>query len=295
MEDRDLTIIKTLYEYKNISKTAKALYISQPALTARIHQIEDHFNVKMIYRGTKGIHFTAAGEYLVQSAIKILDDLRKMEETVTNFDKGIKGVLRIGASNYVTYFILPRLLYHFQLQYPQAEIKVTTGLSRDIYNLMHEHELHVGFIRGDYGWRDEQCALFEEPMCIASKHKISLPDLPKLPRIDYRNDYLNRTSLETWWHENFSQAPTVSMSVDRVDICREMVLQGLGYAFLPSMTLVDSKDIYKIFIRKKDGNPILRTARMIYHKELQEIKLVNAFVTFIRQFDFHAEFPDLKW
>lgn len=48
MEDRDWLILKNLYENKNISKTAKSLYISQPALTKRIKNIEEEFNLSII-------------------------------------------------------------------------------------------------------------------------------------------------------------------------------------------------------------------------------------------------------
>ena len=64
MEDRDWLIIKVLNEQKNITKTAQALFISQPYLTTRIRHIEDEFGVKMIYRGSRGVHFTPEGDYL---------------------------------------------------------------------------------------------------------------------------------------------------------------------------------------------------------------------------------------
>ena len=58
MEERDWQIIKTLYEQKNITKTARVLYMSQPTLTARIKQIEESLGTKLLYRGNKGITFT---------------------------------------------------------------------------------------------------------------------------------------------------------------------------------------------------------------------------------------------
>ena len=54
MEERDWQIIKTLYEQKNITKTARVLYMSQPTLTARIKQIEESLGTKLLYRGNKG-------------------------------------------------------------------------------------------------------------------------------------------------------------------------------------------------------------------------------------------------
>ena len=66
MEERDWQIIKTLYEQKNITKTARVLYMSQPTLTARIKQIEESLGTKLLYRGNKGITFTETGLYTLK-------------------------------------------------------------------------------------------------------------------------------------------------------------------------------------------------------------------------------------
>lgn len=83
MEERDWQIIKTLYEQKNITKTARVLYMSQPTLTARIKQIEESLGTKLLYRGNKGITFTETGEYTVKFAEHILGEMQELRETIT--------------------------------------------------------------------------------------------------------------------------------------------------------------------------------------------------------------------
>ena len=61
MNDRDLLILKYLHTFNNITKTANALFISQPALTARIKQLEQELGTKLIYSSNKGIYLTATG------------------------------------------------------------------------------------------------------------------------------------------------------------------------------------------------------------------------------------------
>ena len=55
IKQKDWLIIKTLYEEKNITKTAEKLYITQPALTYRLQAIEQEFGVKIVNRGKKGV------------------------------------------------------------------------------------------------------------------------------------------------------------------------------------------------------------------------------------------------
>lgn len=58
MEYRDWHILQTLFREQNITKTAEALYISQPALTKRLRQIEKDFGVQIVQRGSRGVQFT---------------------------------------------------------------------------------------------------------------------------------------------------------------------------------------------------------------------------------------------
>lgn len=97
MEERDWQIIKTLYEQKNITKTARVLYMSQPTLTARIKQIEESLGTKLLYRGNKGITFTETGEYTVKFAEHILGEMQELRETITNMQEDVAGTLRIAA------------------------------------------------------------------------------------------------------------------------------------------------------------------------------------------------------
>lgn len=286
MEERAWLIIKTLYENQNITKTAQDLFISQPALTARIQQIEEDFGVKLIIRSNKGIYFTPEGEYLAQCSENILHEFQRIRDHITAMGNTVKGTLRLGVSNYVARYILPRLLRTFKAKYPHVEFNVSTALSRDIIRLAQNQDLHLGFIRGDYSWSGEKHLLFEESICIASKKEINLNNLPSLPRIDYRIDEFNRTLLNNWWADNFSKPPLVSIMVNQVDVCKDMMLNGLGYAILPGKVLDDVSDVYKINLTDKEGNPILRRTWLIYQKELAEMKLVSTFIDFVMSTDF---------
>src|SRR5690606_28856638 len=116
-------------------------------------------------------------------------------------------------------------------------------------------------------WREQKRLLFEETLCIASKEKISIEDLPFLPRIDYQTDALLKTYVDNWWYENFSQPSQVSIEVDKVDTCKKMVVNGLGYAIMPTLILSDVEDLHKIIIKSKDGMPIIRKTWMFYYEE----------------------------
>lgn len=288
MEDRDWLILQVLYEQKNITKTAQALFISQPALTARLRNIEEEFGIKIVYRTSKGVHFTPQGEYLAKSSTDMLFTLRKIKEHVTDMNSSVAGTLRLGASSYFTMYMLPKLLKAFKHDYPHVEFKLTTTWSRDIFNLVHNQDIHIGFVSSDYGWQNQRHLLFEEPVCVASASQIDLKNLPKLPRINYQTDSLIKAQIDKWWRENFSVPPSISMEVDKLSTCKEMVVNGLGYGIMPSMIVNNIENLHKIIITDKQGNPILRQTWMLYHEDLLEMNIVNAFVHFVKAMNLPA-------
>ncbi|MBV7503656.1 LysR family transcriptional regulator [Bacillus sp. sid0103] len=290
MDYRDWEILKVLYHQKNLTKTARLLFLTQPALTTRLKHMQEELGVKIVTRESRGVHFTPQGEYLVHCAEEALAHYERIKESVQNMSNNesdeVVGTLKLGVSNFFANYELPFVLKLFKMQYPHVEFKVTTGWSRDVTQLIHNKDVHIGFVRGDYGWRGlSKHQLFEETICIASKNEFDIKDLPRLPRIEYRGDYLLKSVIDHWWAENYAQAPFISIEVDQVDPCKEMVINGLGYGILSSRVLKGIEDLYKIHLKDQEGNPILRRTWMYYHKEALEWNVVKAFVNFIEKFD----------
>jgi DNA-binding transcriptional LysR family regulator len=282
MDNRDWLILKLLYEKKNISKTALSLYISQPALTNRLQQIEKEFGVQIVLRERRGVSFTPEGEYLAKYADEMLLQLEKAKENISNMKNGVSGTLKLGVSKFIMKYKLPRLLKLFKQQYPNVEFKIVSGWSRDVFNLVYNQDVHISFIRGDYNWPDSKHLLIEENICVVSKSKIEMKDLPKLPRIEYKTDYLFRALLDNWWSENFSEPPLISMEVDQADTCMEMVINDLGYAIMQDIVIKGVDDLQRINIKDKNGEPILRKTWMFYHEKSLELNAVRAFVDFVK-------------
>ena len=286
MNDRDWEILKELYERKNITHAAKALHISQPALTFRLQQLEDEFGIKVAIRGRKGVEFTGQGEHLVLYAKEMLLQLRKTKERLWNMESSHRGILRLGAAGTFACNILPSILRQFNIQYPDIEFNVTTGWSAEIVNLLFKQDAHIGIIRGDYTWPDQKQLLMEEPLLIVSKNEINLDELPYLPRIDYKTDPSLKDTIDNWWQETYSQVPLITMHVDKLETCKEFVLNGLGYAILPGIILKKNDDIFTTKLLSRDNVPIMRRTWLIYRKELLEISIIKLFIDFLKSYNY---------
>lgn len=288
MDERDWLILQTLYSEKSITKAAQALFISQPRLTIILQEIEDRFKSQIVIRGKKGVCFTPEGEYLVQCANEIMQKMHEIEGTIQTIRNEVKGSLKIGSSVLFVRHKLPNILIQFVKAHPNADFKVVTNLSKRITDMVYNNEIDIGFVRGEYDWQDCKDLLFEESMEIASKNKIRFEDLPSITRIDYAGDKSIKDQLHQWWVDNFSSPPVVGMEVDKVDSCKEMVLKGFGYAFLPEGVWDDGDEIFRIPMVDKRGVPLVRRTWMLYRKENLKIALVKAFVDFVNQMDFDA-------
>lgn len=286
MEDRDWLILQLLYEQKNITKTAQSLFISQPALTARLRQLENEFGITIVHRTSKGVQFTPQGEYLAKCSNEMLLKLRKIKEQVLNLDGPVQGTLRIGASGYFTTFSLPPLLRQFKALHPHVEFKVYTNWTKDLFNLVFNQEVHVGFVSADYGWQSQKHLLFDDRIYVASMEELDMKSLPSQPRINYQSDGLIKAMIDKWWRENYSQPPTVSMEVDKLNTCKEMVKHGLGYGIMPGRILRDTPNIHKTMLTDPEGKPLLRETWMIYHEEVEDLHVLRAFIEFIKAVNF---------
>ncbi|MEJ8543674.1 LysR family transcriptional regulator [Brevibacillus borstelensis] len=292
MNDQDWSLLQAIYDEKNLTKAAERLYISQPALTYRIQQIEQEFGVKVILRSNKKISFTPEGEYLVAYAKKMLLEQRKAKDFVTGMSHEVQGSLRIGCSSNFALYKLPPLLKQFLSQFSKVEINVKSGWSSEIVRLLQYEDVQVGLVTGDYKWTDEMVLINEEPVCIISKQKIDLASLPDLPRINYfpgrghpnPKDPLIANSIDDWWQQQYSRPPLITMHIDKVEACKEMVQNGLGYSIIPRATLTDKDDFYTIDLHYKNGEALMRRTWMLYRASSLELSAVNRFVHYVKAY-----------
>lgn len=281
MDDRDWLILNTLYDKRNITKAARSLFISQPALTKRLQLMEKEFGVTIVNRERRGVQFTTQGEYLAKCSEEMLLKFEKIKENVLNMDREVRGTLKLGVSNFFSKYRLPGILKLFKEQYPNVDFKAITDWSSDIFNLIYNKKVHIAFVRGDFSFKGKKYLLSEENICVASKEELNLKNLPQLPRIVYKTDYLLKNMLDNWWTENYSESPLVSIEVDQSDACREMIINGLGYGIMPIATLNGVENIHKINLVDRDGKSLIRRTWMLYNEEDLEINLVKVFIEFV--------------
>lgn len=282
MEERDWRVIQVLHQERSITRTAQLLNISQPALTARLRHIEDDLGATIALRTSKGVRFTPQGEYLAEAAATMLREFSDIRGRLRAFDGGERGVLRIAASRYMLKYWLPELLKRFKDVHPTTEFRLVSAWSRDVYGMLRNKDVHVGFVLDSGDWEGNTLLLFRDPLCVVSSIPVEFERLPELPRIEYRANPGSRAAIDRWWHENFNQAPLICMEVDTLESCHEMVRHGMGYAILPGMVARGDPNLRIEPLRGSDHAPLQRSGWMLWSDAAPGLPVVDRFVGFVK-------------
>jgi len=287
MNERDLLILKYLHEFKNITKTANALFISQPALTARIKQLEKELNTTLLHSSNKGIFLTATGMEAAVYADDVLKRTIEFRERIQAIDDETAGMLKLTAPMIICQNYLPQLIKAFKVTHPNVKFYISEAPSSKVVTSMHANECHFGFLRNDFGWEDEGTHLLGTNYIAAvSRKPFKLSELATMNRIGYTTDTYYQKMLEIWWNNNFPTPPKTNVMVNSLNLCKEMVYSGLGFGLLPSVFLPECPKAHSIILKDKHGKPIERKTYLIYKKENIKSKVALQFLQFVKEHEF---------
>ena len=288
MDERDWLIISTLHSCKSISKTAKTLYISQPALTERIKQIEDALGVTLLNRSNKGVTMTPQGEFAATFARKLLREVADFKAQLIDLGEEAAGVLKIAAPSIICRYYLPGILENFQKKYPKVKLDVGIQQSDQVLKMLKSRLIDFGVTKHYTGFsEDEKLFLLTYGVYAASMEPFKLEDLPKLKRVEYSYEPYYKKMLTDWWQDRFAEPPLIGSMVANLDLCKEMVFNGLGYGFLPEILISEAPGkLYTKLLQYKDGRPFMRDTFLVFNKEILKEPLPKLFYNYLLECNF---------
>ena len=146
MADRRLQVFHSVAKHLSFTKAAEALFMTQPAVTFQVKQLEEQFNARLFDRSHGRIRLTPAGELVNHYAQRILQLSSELEVRMAEMSGEIAGPVTIGASLTNAEYILPQVIGEFQKRYPRVEIRLTVGNSELIESRVADRSLDMGFI-----------------------------------------------------------------------------------------------------------------------------------------------------
>lgn len=155
--EQNLSQYKIFYEVAkagNISKAAKELYISQPAISKAISKLEDSIGIPLFTRSSRGVQLTAEGQVLFEYAKEAFEALTRGEQELKRIQEFDIGHLRIGVSNTLCKYVLLPYLKTFIDQYPHMRISIEGQSTAQTIAGLEQHKLDLGLIAEPASHRD---------------------------------------------------------------------------------------------------------------------------------------------
>lgn len=147
--DQNLSQYKIFYEVAkagNISKAAKELYISQPAISKSISKLEDSLGVSLFSRNSRGVQLTAEGQTLFDHVGTAFEALNRGEQELKRIKEFNIGHIRIGVSNSLCKYILLPYLKGFIEQYPHVKVTIESQSSTHTLSMLEQQHIDIGLV-----------------------------------------------------------------------------------------------------------------------------------------------------
>ncbi|MCT8864698.1 MULTISPECIES: LysR family transcriptional regulator [Shewanella] len=166
---RQLMIFKAICTERQISKAAKLMHMSTPAVSMALKELENSLGCRLFERAGGGLELNAHGKIILPYANEMLSKGNELEKLFNFAEDGVKGCLVIGSSKTVGNYVLSRKIPLFKDKYPDVKIKLIIENSLVIEKMVSEKEIDLGFIDAKPASRNLICEQWmQDKLCIVS-------------------------------------------------------------------------------------------------------------------------------
>lgn len=148
MSDFRLRVFQSVAKNLSFTKASQDLFVSQPAITKHIQELETAYQTRLFDRQGSKIYLTESGKLLLEHCERILEDYKRLEYEMHLLHNEYTGELKLGASTTVAQYVLPPLLANFISKFPQVSLSLMNGNSREIEVALQEHRIDLGLVEG---------------------------------------------------------------------------------------------------------------------------------------------------
>lgn len=275
-------------ETGSISLAADQLFITQPAVTKRIHSLEEYFGVKLFESAGRGVQATHAAHSLLPKVKNWLNELGDIHHTLSHEQGQVQGCLKIGTSHHIGLHHLPDHLRRYVQDFPDVTLDVHFVDSEQAHEQVLAGDLELAFLtlppQGDD--RLQYVTIWNDPLVfvaapfhpLAQQKRLKLEDLTQFPSLlPAAQTYTSQITLAEF--EKQGVKPKITMSNNPLESIRMLVSIGLGWSVLPK-TLIN-QDLQQLDINLEMN----RQLGMVWHPGRTQSKAAQALVNFMQQPD----------
>lgn len=293
MADRRLQVFHAVAKHLSFTRAADALFMTQPAVTFQIKQLEEQYSTRLFERRHGSISLTPAGELVLSYAERILALSDEMEIRVGEMTGEMRGPLLVGASTTIAEFMLPRVLGEFNALYPQVRARLIVANSESIESRVAEHTLDIGLIEVPA----KLSGLTSQICCEDELRVICAPDYPLAgmksvtPRVLAEYEFISREPgsgtreiTDGYFRSHKIQPENLKMQMElgSPEALKGVVSTGLGFAIVSRAVVEKETQLGELVAIPL--NPLLkRSLYLVFPQDRFQSRLSATFIDFAKR------------
>lgn len=287
-----LHIFCKVVDLKSFSLAGRAVHLSQPTVSSHIKDLEDHFECRLIDRLAKEALPTKAGQLLYRYAKRLIALRDETESAMAAFKGKIKGSLSLGGSTIPGAFILPKIIGAFTARFPEVNISLTIGDTKQVVEAILSGDLElgvVGAISKDSGIA--QTRLVDDQMCLAvpadhrwaDKRRITLKQLLTEPFIIRESGSGTLKSIQASFAEAGLSTTELKIvaRIGSTEAIRQGIKNRMGVSILSAIAVAEDVAAGRLKTLSIEGLDLKRAFYLTHHRYRSLSPLCQAFIEYI--------------
>ncbi len=252
-------VFYTVAKCGSLTKAADELFISQPAVSQAIKQLESQLGTTLFNRTHRGMELSLHGGKLifkqVEEALRLLEDA---EKKLTELQTTATGIIRIGATDAIFSNILADKIVKFNVKYPGVKIDLITGTTPETLEQLKTNKCDIAFVNMPVDDKDVNLtgtvAHLTDVFVAGKKYEnlkqttINLSDLQEFPLLMIESNTVARKSL-TAYTQTLGVKLHPDIEVENWDLMLKFVIRGMGIGCVPreyAMPYLESGELFEV-------------------------------------------------
>lgn len=285
---RQIRIFLSAAKHMSFSRAAEELYISAPAISLQIKEMEDDIGVSLFTRENRKVALTSAGEYFLLYARRVFSTLNEANTMMDRFRGTQFRHLKIGMVSTAEYF-LPQMLAEFKKDYPNLQVRIEIRNRPQLIELLREGEIDIALMGRppkEIDTRVEQFAsnphvFIANPYNPLAGQSNVAPDALAAFEIIAREPSSGTRSIMKNYFSEHNISPIVSMEMSSNEAIKQAVIANLGISLVSLHTIGQELASNKIVILDIQNTPIMRTWHVVALSKRNASQAAEAFRYFM--------------
>ena len=286
---KQFKILETIIEHRNYTRAAKALFMTQPAVSMQVKQMEEQIGMPLFEREGKQISVTQAGMELLYYAQNIRQQLREASEVMEEL-RGLKrGKLHLTMASTANYFA-PQLIAAFHHEYPAAQVTLDVTNRTGLLGALDRNATDM-VIMGvpPEGHNLTGIPFLQNPLVVvawpehplARRKSIRLSEVANEDFILREPDSGTRMATERYFAEHkLSLKPRMEMN--RAEAIKQAVMAELGLGIVSLHTIEMELTLKRLVVLNVEDFPITRHWHIVHRRGKRFAAIPDAFKTFVQ-------------